>query len=451
MPCPPCLDDTGYLAAPDCYSEKRRLKCVEPYLTLKHWDHPEIFKSIVMKINKMYGVGGVCITLIHRNKALVKYETNLGLREIPRSVLIDSHCILSANGLVLLDAAIDWRTKRNPLVTGPPHIRFYAGAHLVDDSGSIIGVLSMYDSYPKLSFSVQQVDSLKELAKEVVDLLNTPYEESLNKMGISKRQRGNKSLDADVKALSMRLGRATSRGNGMTIFEKDGSGNSYSHNMRLRLAIQNEQNNAMSEGCLTELEKKMVVRKISNLANLKLAAEVICTSIAVTHKFDFVLILEIRMADTYTITSEYLPSKVKKIELDTFKHANKLMKSRQKMGHGEYFLARMLGICGSEYQVIDIDEDILKKAFLHETGVRYTNRLNNTKYNAGVLMPIHKNEAKIVRGANKSGERSNHAEVFLRHGGYLLAAFNQKQSEFSHSEISRLFDHVSYLRKFYLA
>lgn len=446
VPCPPCLDDTGYLAAPDCYSEKRRLKSVEPYLNLKHWEHPEIFKLIVLKVNRMYGVSGVCITLVHRNQALIKFEANFGFRDVPRQISIESHCILSANGLVLLDATKDWRTKRNPLVTGPPHLKFYAGSHLVDDQGTIIGALSIFDSYPKMSFSTQQIGDLKALAGEVMELLNTPYEAYFARKGTRERKH-DKSMDAEVKALSKQLGRATSRGNGMTIFEKDGSGNSYSHNSRLRLTIQNPQSQTLNSGSLSDSEKKRVVRKISNMANVKLAAEALCTSIAVTHKIDFVSIIEIRMADTYTIPVEYLPSKIKKIDIDQFKHANKLMKCRLKSGQGEFFLARMLGICGSEYQVLDFDEEMLRRAFANEFGVRYLNKLGSAKYNSGVLMSIHKNDTKLVRGPTKS---SNQVEVYLRHGGYLLTVFNMRCGDFSQQEISRLFDHVSYLRKLYL-
>lgn len=450
MPCPPCLEDTEFLAAPECYSEKKRPKVVELYMKLKHWDHPELFKPTLIKIRKMFGLSGASISLISGSRTFIKYETRLGFREIARDILIDAHCILSDNGFVLLDTAADWRTKRNPLVTGPPHIRFYSGAHLMDPSGVVIGTLAIFDSYPKMSFSEQQVRDLKQLAKEVMEILATPYEVIMGKQSASSLEE-NKTVDAEIRALSEKLGRATSRGNGMTVFERDGSGDPYSQNQKLRVTMKGENSTTISVGCLSDSERKKVHAKISNLATLKLAAEAMCKSIAIAHKADFVCILEVRMADLYTISKEYLPNNTKKIDMESFKHANKLMKCRRKSQIGEYFQARMLGICGSEYHLVGFDELLLKKTFLHDIGVHYTNLHRNTKYNRGVLMTIHKNDTKLVRRSKKNAKESN-VEVYLRYGGYILGVFNQssEQSDFTLSEVSRLYDRVSFLRKLYL-
>lgn len=440
MPCPPCLENTEYLAAPDCYHEKRRPKVLDKYAKLKHWDHSEFFNPILLKIRRMFGISGVSISLISGTKAKVKYETRLGFRETPREILIDSHCILSEDGLVFLDTAIDWRTKRNPLVTGPPYIRFYSGARLVDASGVVIGALSMFDSYPKMSVSERHIRKLQVVAKEVMEILTTPYDV------IASRYATSNTIDEDIRVLSANLLRARSGGKGMAIIEKDGS----RYFETLCVFMKAQSSNAISAGTLSENERKSVLAKISDLTTLKSAAKAICESIAIAHKVDFVCILRVRMADLYVMPKEFLPSDTKQIDIETFKHANKLTKCR-KSQIGEYFQTRMVGFCGSEPQNVDFDNILLKKAFLHEIGIQYTNLHNNLKHTKGVLMNIHKSGPKLVPRSKKAKD-SNNVRVYMIYGGYILGVVNQssRKSEFTLSEMSRMFDQVSFFRKLYL-
>lgn len=380
------------------------------------------------------------------------YETKLGFREINRLILIDSHCILSDNGLVLLDTANDWRTRRHPLVTGSPHIRFYSGAHLVDETGAVIGVLAIFDSFPRMSFSEQLIQDLNLIAQEVMGILKTPYDTLTKELNDSQTSDASNSFDAEVKVLSMKLGRATSRDYATSVFEKDGSGNPYSNNSKLRLTVTGEYCKNMKGACLTEAERQKVTRKISSLGNLKLASESICQSIAISNNLDLACVWELRMADLYTIQREYLPVNIKKIDLKSFKHANKLVRSKPRGGMCEYFQARILGICGTESLLVDMDDTLLKMAFLHDFGVEYNNRLHNTKYNKGVMMAIHKNDIKLVRRARSSGDDASHVEVYLRYGGYLLGVFNHSSEKFrfSPTQASNIFDHASVLRRVYL-
>ncbi len=57
--------------------------------------------------------------------------------------------MLLAEGMVVPDATADARFADNPLVTGPPHIRFYAGMPLVSEEGEPLGSLCVIDSAPR--------------------------------------------------------------------------------------------------------------------------------------------------------------------------------------------------------------------------------------------------------------------------------------------------------------
>ena len=65
------------------------------------------------------------------------------------------------------DAAEDPRFAQNPLVTGDPNIRFYAGAPLVSPEGFAVGTLCVIDRKPR-ELDEAQLDSLKALARMVV-------------------------------------------------------------------------------------------------------------------------------------------------------------------------------------------------------------------------------------------------------------------------------------------
>ena len=60
--------------------------------------------------------------------------------------------------------------RLQPLVTGPPHVRFYASAPLRTQDGFNIGTLAIMDDVPRAEFSPRQRHTLKEFAVGCVTL-----------------------------------------------------------------------------------------------------------------------------------------------------------------------------------------------------------------------------------------------------------------------------------------
>ena len=88
----------------------------------------------------------------------------------PRDVAFCAFAILQPDVMVVPDAVQDARFRANPLVTGPPNIRFYAGAPLRVSNGQPIGTLCIIDHKPR-DFGDKEKRQLAQLARTVVDLI----------------------------------------------------------------------------------------------------------------------------------------------------------------------------------------------------------------------------------------------------------------------------------------
>jgi diguanylate cyclase (GGDEF)-like protein/PAS domain S-box-containing protein len=98
------------------------------------------------------------------------FKSRLGfdLDEVPRSISFCDHTLRQEGVMVVRDATRDKRFAGSPMVTGPHHIRFYAGITLCDAEGFALGTLAVADTMPR-GITEQQKESLERLASIALD------------------------------------------------------------------------------------------------------------------------------------------------------------------------------------------------------------------------------------------------------------------------------------------
>ncbi len=97
------------------------------------------------------------ISLIDEDRQWFKSKVGLEVSQTPHDLAFCAYTIMSDKVMVVPDATEDKRFAENPLVTGDPKIRFYAGAPLITPEGHGIGILCVIDREPReLSGSLDQ-------------------------------------------------------------------------------------------------------------------------------------------------------------------------------------------------------------------------------------------------------------------------------------------------------
>ena len=110
------------------------------------------------------------ISLVDESRQWFKSKHGLTEPETPRDVAFCAHAILHTEPTVVPDALKDTRFADSALVTGSPHIRFYAGFPLATPDGFALGMLCAIDRKPR-RLSAEQHRAMQALARQVMALL----------------------------------------------------------------------------------------------------------------------------------------------------------------------------------------------------------------------------------------------------------------------------------------
>lgn len=151
------------------WDEAERMAALRSYHILDTPPEPD-FDDVVLLIAKICEVPRAAISLIDEHRQWFKAEIGLGFKETPLSVSICPGLALEPGLTVIPDAREDSRLASNPLVTGEPFVRFYAGVPLETSEGIPLGTLCVLDDDVR-DLNETQRFALLTLARQVMALL----------------------------------------------------------------------------------------------------------------------------------------------------------------------------------------------------------------------------------------------------------------------------------------
>jgi PAS domain S-box-containing protein len=132
----------------------------------------ERFDRITRIAKRLFQVSIALVSLVDAERQFFKSRQGCEPTETPRNISFCGHAILQPDIFVVQNALADPRFVDNPLVTGAPYIRFYAGFPLQGPGGQRVGTLCLIDTEPR-TLDAEQLETLRELGHWVEMEMNS--------------------------------------------------------------------------------------------------------------------------------------------------------------------------------------------------------------------------------------------------------------------------------------
>jgi GAF domain-containing protein len=161
---------TNVISARKPTNESERLNALRGY-ELLDTESEAAFDAMTRLAATLCRVPIALVSLIDENRQWFKSQCGLpGVSSTGLDVSFCGHAILQNGIFEVPDALEDPRFADNPLVTGEPHVRFYAGMPLIEPGGMPLGTLCVIDRKPRKLTKRQRLQ-LEDLAQSVVGLI----------------------------------------------------------------------------------------------------------------------------------------------------------------------------------------------------------------------------------------------------------------------------------------
>jgi GAF domain-containing protein len=189
------------VAKPD--NDKTRVAALEKYAILDT-DPEEAFDDLTLLASFVCKTPIALISLIDEDRQWFKSRVGISVSETSRDIAFCSNAILQQDVFIVPDALADERFRENPLVVSEPHIRFYAGAPLINDDGYALGTLCVIDQKPR-ELAADEKEALKSLSRLVLAQLEFRKNLMLLKEALNDRTKDEHERQAECQRLQATL------------------------------------------------------------------------------------------------------------------------------------------------------------------------------------------------------------------------------------------------------
>ncbi|MFC3581880.1 putative bifunctional diguanylate cyclase/phosphodiesterase [Sphingomonas hylomeconis] len=167
--------------------ETERLAAIADYGLVGSSSDPE-FDHIVELAASLFDVPTSLISIVEQDRQFFAARIGLEADATPRDMSFCAHTLDLDGAMVVPDASLDPRFAQNPLVLGPPYIRFYAGAPLTVASGHTLGTLCIISPEPRHldAHHVRQLEGLAQVLVDRLELRRSDFQHQINERRLAQ-------------------------------------------------------------------------------------------------------------------------------------------------------------------------------------------------------------------------------------------------------------------------
>jgi diguanylate cyclase (GGDEF)-like protein len=169
----------------------------------------ERFDRLTRLAKRLFDAPIALVSLVDENRQWFKSCTGLKTRETSRDISFCAHAIVGSDVLIISDARADARFSDNPLVVGPPFIRFYAGYPLSLPNGVKLGTLCLIDQRTR-SFGEEERRLLRDLGRMAEQEIAALQLTTIDELTLLSNRRGFEALAQHALNVCKRLARPAS-------------------------------------------------------------------------------------------------------------------------------------------------------------------------------------------------------------------------------------------------